>query len=32
LRDHIYYLASDFLGGRLPGSEGFKQASCYMAS
>ncbi len=32
LRDHIFYLGSDFLEGRLPGSEGYKQASLYMAS
>lgn len=32
LQDHIYYLASDFLGGRLPGSEGYRQASFYIAS
>jgi hypothetical protein len=32
LKDHIYYLGSDFLEGRLPGSEGYKQASFYMAS
>jgi hypothetical protein len=32
LRDHIYYLASDFLGGRLPGSEGYRQASHFIAS
>ena len=32
LRGHIYYLASDFLEGRLPGSKGYKQASVYMAS
>ncbi len=32
LRDHIFYLSSDFLEGRLPGSEGYKQASCYIAS
>ena len=32
LRDHIFYLGSDFLEGRLPGSEGFKQASFYLAS
>jgi hypothetical protein len=32
LRGHVYYLASDFLGGRLPGSDGFRQATCYMAS
>lgn len=32
LKDHIYYLGSDFLEGRLPGSEGYKQASIYMAS
>lgn len=32
LRDHIFYLSSDFLEGRLPGSNGFKQASCYIAS
>jgi hypothetical protein len=32
LRDHIFYLGSDFLEGRLPGSEGYKQASFYMAS
>ena len=32
LQDHVYYLASDFLGGRLPGSEGYRQASCFIAS
>ena len=32
LKDHIYYLGSDYLEGRLPGSEGYKQASIYMAS
>ena len=32
LRDHVFYLASDFTGGRLPGSDGYKQASCYVAS
>jgi len=32
LRDHIYYLASDYLEGRLAGSEGYKQASYYIAS
>ncbi len=32
LRDHIFYLASDFLEGRLTGSEGYKQASYYIAS
>ncbi|MBN1225258.1 MAG: M28 family peptidase [Candidatus Aminicenantes bacterium] len=32
LKDHIYYLASDFLEGRLTGSEGYKQASHYIAS
>jgi hypothetical protein len=32
LRDHVFYLASDFLEGRLPGSEGFKYASYYVAS
>lgn len=32
LQDHIYYLASDFLAGRLPGSEGYRQACYYIAS
>lgn len=32
LRGHIFYLGSDFLEGRLSGSEGYKQASFYMAS
>ncbi len=32
MRDHIFYLGSDFLEGRLPGSAGYKQASIYMAS
>ena len=32
LQDHIFYLASDFLEGRLTGSEGYKQASYYIAS
>jgi len=32
LQDHVYYLASDFLDGRLPGSEGYRQASFYIAS
>jgi len=32
LKDHIYCLASDSFGGRLTGSEGFKQASHYIAS
>jgi len=32
LRDHIYYLGSDFLEGRLPGSEGYAQAANYIAS
>ncbi len=32
LKDHIYYLGSDFLEGRLPGSEGYKHASYYIAS
>jgi len=32
LKDHTYYLASDFLEGRLTGSEGYKQAAYYVAS
>jgi hypothetical protein len=32
LKDPIYYLGSDFLEGRLPGSDGYRQASFYMAS
>ena len=32
LQDHIYYLASDFLAGRLPGSEGYRQATFFIAS
>jgi len=32
VRDHIFYLGSDFLEGRSPGSEGYKRASSYMAS
>jgi len=32
LKDHIHYLGSDFLEGRLPGSDGYKQASFYIAS
>jgi hypothetical protein len=32
VRDHVYYLASDFLEGRLTGSEGYKQAAYYLAS
>jgi hypothetical protein len=32
LQDHIFYLASDFLAGRLPGSEGYKQAAYFIAS
>jgi hypothetical protein len=32
LRDHIYYLASDYLEGRFTGSEGYAQAANYIAS
>jgi aminopeptidase YwaD len=32
LKGHIFYLGSDFLEGRLTGSEGYKQASFYLAS
>lgn len=32
LKDHVYYLASDFLEGRLTGSEGYRQAAYYVAS
>ena len=32
LKDHIHYLASDFLEGRLTGSAGYKQAAYYIAS
>jgi hypothetical protein len=32
LRDHIFFLGSDHLEGRLPGSEGYQQAAYYIAS
>ena len=32
LRDQIFYLASDFLAGRLPGSDGYRHASHFIAT
>jgi hypothetical protein len=32
LRDHIFYLGSDHLEGRMTGSEGYEQAAHYIAS
>ncbi len=32
LRDHVYYLASDYLNGRAPGLAGYETAAQYIAS
>jgi len=32
LRDHIFYLGSDYLEGRMTGSNGYEQAARYIAS
>ena len=32
LRDHVFYLASDSLQGRMPGTEGYNTAARYAAS